>query len=971
MRIIQTFWSKPSFGTANGKGLQQSCGWCNPMYYYMSLALSCLSLRQFYDTVELYTDAAGKKLLVDELHLPYTAVHELPDDLDRWPIEMWAVGKLYTYRDQQEPFLHVDNDVFIWQRFPDNIEHAPLVAQNYERDMSFNRTNVISAMMVAKDIPPYMQRMANTDEANLGIFGGTDTDFIRRYADEALRFAWGNVDTLRRLRYPRYFNMVFEQYLLTCLAANEGREFTYVFDDVGDNFSKMVRFNQVPSPQWYIHPCGEWKKADWVGMAVAYHLHHRFPEAYRFIKKWYEEKEPASGFPLKDGEVMQVAKTGKPQLSVIIPAYNAELFVDRCLRSLQWQTYGGWEAIVVDDGSSDETAEEVERFIEKGGLEGIVRLVRQEHLGVSAARNRGLAEARGELIAFADADDYMHPQYLELMVQALDRHPEADLAMTLSVRTTRLTDASLQQKHKEADAAVGEGGMLRRALFLGHRHFTIDQCHTCHGKVMRRRIVDGLSFPETFSVYEDAVMMNRVFQRTGKFVMVRQRLYFWLEHPWSTLVTSDRGLLQGTRAYLTCLSDIPKSDSTVRDACVQRTFMHSAWMKSRYEQGKLTGVDEIEVNEAVKIPLRVYATLLFKSHLPFGVKWQLLTMRHSRRARERMEKRMKKKKGDRDQRAVGTAPVERNGLVSVVIPVYNIAPYLPACLDSVLAQRYQKLEIILVDDGSTDGSGDICEAYARKDGRIKVIHQENRGLSGARNTGLDQATGEYVIMPDGDDTLHPEMIRLLHKSLQQGDFPFAMVSAKDVEQPVAVGEMPPLTSTPTLRLLMQRDLFAALADNVDSHVVWNKLYRRSAIGKLRFEDTSSQDTVFNTRLFLRLPYAALVDAPLYYWLKRPGSLSRNFETPKSINRLYSFKTCADLTVGMEYESWFLELLYRYAGNILDRYHSHRLGPLARKTVRTIVRQTARRLLTNSSLPFTRRLKLFFPLAVKAFLCLWR
>jgi len=89
--------------------------------------------------------------------------------------------------------------------------------------------------------------------------------------------------------------------------------------------------------------------------------------------------------------------------------------------------------------------------------------------------------------------------------------------------------------------------------------------------------------------------------------------------------------------------------------------------------------------------------------------------------------------------------------VSVIIPVYNVEPYLERCVKSVVGQTYQELEIILVDDGSKDGSGKLCDKLADSDSRIKVVHQKNQGLSGARNTGIRQATGEYVVFLDSDD----------------------------------------------------------------------------------------------------------------------------------------------------------------------------------------------------------------------------
>ena len=102
-----------------------------------------------------------------------------------------------------------------------------------------------------------------------------------------------------------------------------------------------------------------------------------------------------------------------------------------------------------------------------------------------------------------------------------------------------------------------------------------------------------------------------------------------------------------------------------------------------------------------------------------------------------------------------------NIMISIIIPVYNVIDYIEEALDSVIHQTYQNLQIIVVDDGSTDGSGLVCDEYAKKDKRITVIHQENKGLSAARNAGLDIAKGEYIAFLDSDDAFHREMIEHL------------------------------------------------------------------------------------------------------------------------------------------------------------------------------------------------------------------
>ncbi|MBR6489706.1 MAG: glycosyltransferase family 2 protein, partial [Muribaculaceae bacterium] len=106
-------------------------------------------------------------------------------------------------------------------------------------------------------------------------------------------------------------------------------------------------------------------------------------------------------------------------------------------------------------------------------------------------------------------------------------------------------------------------------------------------------------------------------------------------------------------------------------------------------------------------------------------------------------------------------------MVSVIIPVYNVQEYLARCIDSVLCQSHKELEVILVDDGSTDHSGAMCDDYASRDGRIKVIHKSNGGLSDARNAGLDVMTGDYVTFIDADDYVHPYFVELLLRGLHE------------------------------------------------------------------------------------------------------------------------------------------------------------------------------------------------------------
>ena len=111
-------------------------------------------------------------------------------------------------------------------------------------------------------------------------------------------------------------------------------------------------------------------------------------------------------------------------------------------------------------------------------------------------------------------------------------------------------------------------------------------------------------------------------------------------------------------------------------------------------------------------------------------------------------------------------------LVSIIVPVYNVKPYLNRCVDSLLGQSYQNMELLLVDDGSTDGSETLCDEYAAQDARVRVLHKKNGGLSDARNAGVDAAKGEYLSFVDGDDWVSPYYIENLYRALEQAGADF-------------------------------------------------------------------------------------------------------------------------------------------------------------------------------------------------------
>lgn len=214
-------------------------------------------------------------------------------------------------------------------------------------------------------------------------------------------------------------------------------------------------------------------------------------------------------------------------------------------------------------------------------------------------------------------------------------------------------------------------------------------------------------------------------------------------------------------------------------------------------------------------------------------------------------------------------------LVSVIVPVYKVEQLLPRCVDSLIAQTYENLEIILVDDGSPDRCGEICDAYAAKDSRIRVIHQENGGLSRARNAAIDTAAGEYLIFVDSDDWIAPETVAYCFGLVTKYRVPMAYIGNYDVDG--ATGEQT-LGFCPEKEESISAEDFVKRIfhwDNVDS-AVCDKFFHRDLFREIRFPvGAISEDIAVIYKVVLAAGAVALGNKPCYYYYHRPESISNS------------------------------------------------------------------------------------------------
>lgn len=210
-------------------------------------------------------------------------------------------------------------------------------------------------------------------------------------------------------------------------------------------------------------------------------------------------------------------------------------------------------------------------------------------------------------------------------------------------------------------------------------------------------------------------------------------------------------------------------------------------------------------------------------------------------------------------------------LISVIIPVYNVEPYLDRCVQSVVDQTYENLEIILVDDGSPDKCPAMCDAWAEKDNRIKVVHKTNGGLSDARNAGLLIASGSYISFVDSDDWVHRRFIELLYTALCDSS---ASLAACDVKETDSFCESDPLDQDPKVEVHTPDEAMLSLSRGERFRAVaWNKLYKKDLLENETFPvGKYHEDEFFTYRIIDKCSTLAYVDFPLYYYFQREGSI---------------------------------------------------------------------------------------------------
>ena len=290
-------------------------------------------------------------------------------------------------------------------------------------------------------------------------------------------------------------------------------------------------------------------------------------------------------------------------------------------------------------------------------------------------------------------------------------------------------------------------------------------------------------------------------------------------------------------------------------------------------------------------------------------------------------------------------------LISVIIPVYKVEKYLCRCVDSVLEQTYTNMEIILVDDGSPDNCPVMCDEYARQDSRVKVIHQENAGLSGARNAGIDMAQGQWLAFVDSDDYLAADFLERLYQACVDTGSSLSVCRWEYVR-----GETIPEHGTGETRVYTGREMLANLyvPDGAYFVVAWNKLYRKELFEDIRYPlGRIHEDEATTYRIYDKVKKAAYVDRSLYGYFVTPVSITRGFN-PKRMDWVTAVAERLDFFEQKGYAELMVPGLQALADGSIDIWFGLRDqlpgSEKQQEEIRTLIREGLRRVKKYGKFP---------------------
>ncbi len=416
------------------------------------------------------------------------------------------------------------------------------------------------------------------------------------------------------------------------------------------------------------------------------------------------------------------------KVSVIIPVYNMGKYLKECLDSVVNQTLKDIEIICIDDGSTDSSLG-ILRFYAK--LDSRIIVCSQENQGAGAARNKGLEIAKGKYIAFMDPDDFYPDEFVlnDLYVAAIENNVDVVGGSLIEV---------LPDSKYRSDYSVGDGRKFHKDRLMNYSEYQYDYYYQRFLYSKELLIKNNITFP-LYRRHQDVLFFVSAMVVASKFYAMKRSTYCYRINHKTVIWTKEIAI-----DIVSAINEVIKITKEYELNALHKRVVNRLIVQYAENVFVFLGFENIRVllHQVISdVRFELFSEKYFKKNLNVFKRTSLFYKKIN------ASKNFKDVEVLVDNRRLGDSKV------SVIIPVYNVEKYLKDCLDSVINQTLKDIELICVNDGSTDNSLNILREYADKDNRIVVLNQENRGLSVARNIGVENALGEYLYFLDSDDKI--------------------------------------------------------------------------------------------------------------------------------------------------------------------------------------------------------------------------
>lgn len=533
------------------------------------------------------------------------------------------------------------------------------------------------------------------------------------------------------------------------------------------------------------------------------------------------------------------------QVSIIVPVYNVEPYLRQCLDSILGQTFTNFEVLLVNDGSPDSSGDICREYVEKDSR---FHYFEKENGGLSDARNYGIERAQGEYLTFIDSDDFVNEKHLENLFLA-SRLTNADITIGGFSRFENGT-FWLYQDDFSSDSLVS----FTSAQAIQHLDSMFDvpflNFSVVWGKLFKRDLFKELRFQ--YGKYaEDQFIIWKLYLKARSIYTFNVDSYVYrINNTGMSSVFSLKHL-----DYIDALEERIKFTKDIDGIDIGLSFNMYRYVLKR-------NLDQLEehqfLDEASQIRRKL--ELAEREEYPFLFEESYSDMGGSEE------------------------------LISIIVQIYNVEKYLRICLDSIEHQTYSNIEVLLINDGSPDSSGEICQEYVARDSRFHYFEKENGGLSDARNYGIERSNGKYLTFIDSDDWVEPTYIDDMYQAALKNDSEivvsnYTQFDVKENHYLVHVWD-DYYEETYERKELINR---LPLLERRDYSFVtsWGILFNRSLFSNIKFpKGKLTEDSRTNYKLFAKSSRSTYINRSLYmYRIGREGSIINTVTEKLLIDKL--------------------------------------------------------------------------------------